>query len=244
MNASKPIIIIFLIAMSVSAVAQNNSTNQQKSFVFGFSFSPDYTYRTLKTDIDDMGFIDMRDELESARFGFTTGLSVKYILNHRWVLESGLQYADRGDKIETEDTDYIFPEDGSDPFVPEKSKSINHYYYLGVPLKANFYLVNKNVKVFLSAGLSFDFFSGSKVKQVYTYEGETIKSSYSEENVDFNGINYVGLAGFGVEYAINNKLELRLEPIVRYSFSSLTTYTDIKTYLYSAGINFAVYFRK
>ncbi len=235
--------IAFLCLVSIG-FSQTQRFNSAKRFSFGFSFSPDYTFRTLKSDVDDIGFIDMRNEMESARFGFTTGLTVKYRLSERWILESGLQYADRGDKMETEDADYVFPENGDDPFVPDKTKTINHYYFLGIPLKANFYVVNKRTKVFLSAGISTDFFSGSKTKQIYTYNGKDEVSTFSEEGVDFNTVNFVGLAGLGVDYRINEKLELRFEPIVRYSFSSLTTYSDLKTYLYSAGINFAIYFQK
>lgn len=231
---------VFVVSIGFSQIQPFDSA---KRFSFGFSFSPDYTYRTLKSDIDDMGFIDLRNETESARFGFTTGLTVKYRLSERLVLESGLQYADRGDKMELGKT-YYFGEDGAEPIVSDNSKVVNHYYFLGIPLKANLFLVNKRTKVFLSTGISTDFFSGSKTKQTYTVDGIDEVTSYSEEGVDFNTVNFVGLAGLGIDYRINEKLEIRFEPIVRYSFSSLTTYSDVKTYLYSAGINLAVYFQK
>lgn len=240
----KHILLVVFILFIYSVQGQNLRSHYEKRFSFGLSFSPDYTYRTLKSNVDDVGFIDIRNEMESARFGFTTGLSVKYQLSKRWVLESGLQYADRGDKMETDDADYVFPDNGEDPFVPDKTKTVNHYYFLGIPLKANFYLLNKRTKVFLSTGISTDFFSGSKTKQIYTIDGKDEVSSYSEEGVDFTSVNFVGLAGLGIDYRINEKLELRVEPIVRYSFSSLTTYSDLETYLYSAGINFAIYFQK
>lgn len=244
MSCVKYILISLFLFLSNLGFSQSYQSDFSKRFSFGVSFSPDYTYRTLKSNVDELDFIDIRNESESARFGFTTGLSVKYLLSERWVLESGLQYADRGDKMETEDTGYVFPEDGSDPVIPDKTESINHYYFLGVPLKVNFYLLNKRCNVFLSGGVSTDFFSGSNTKQIHTIDGEKQISSYSEEGVDFNTINFVGLAGFGIDYRINEKLELRFEPMLRYSFSSLTSYSDLHTYLYSYGLNFAIYFQK
>ncbi len=241
MSAPKLFFTVLFICVALGGFSQTYRSDFSKRFSFGLSFSPDYTYRMLSADVDDGGLIDMRNETESARFGYTTGLTVKYLLSERWVLESGLQYADRGDKMESDEPGYIFPDD-SDPFIPDESKSLYHYNFLGIPLKANFYLLNGRTKLFLSAGVSADFFSGSKTKQIHTYDGREIVNSFSEEGVDFNSMNVMGLAGFGVDYELNRKLELRFEPIVRYSFSSLTTYTDLHTYLYAVGVNFAVYF--
>ena len=237
-------ILLVLFCFGTNANAQSYLSNSKNRFSFGFNFSPDYTYRTLRSEVDGGDeFIKMRNDMEAARFGFTTGLVVKYQLNKFLAFESGLQYADRGDKTESDDPGYVFPDEG-DPFIPDESKTVYHYYFLGVPLKANFYVLNKRTKVFLSAGVSADFFSGSKTKQIYYYNGEKEANSFSEENVDFNNINLMGLAGLGLEYKLNKKLELRLEPIARYSFSSLTTYSDIKTHLYSIGANFTVFIHK
>lgn len=244
MIINKYILASLFLFVSIIGFSQSYKSDLAKRFSFGISFSPDYTYRALKSDVDEFGFIDMRNERESARFGYTTGLCIRYSLSERWGLESGLLYADRGDKMETTDTDYVFPEDGSDPVIPDKTKTISHYYFLGVPLKANFYVLNKRTKVFLSAGVSTDFFSGSKTKRINTFNGKEEQSSYSEEGVDFSTVNFVGLAGLGVDFQVNEKVDLRFEPIFRYSFSSLTTYTDLQTHLYSIGINFAVYFQK
>lgn len=239
----KIVSIFFLILLISLGKAQAERYNSKKKFSFGFSFSPDYTYRTLKSNIDEIDFIDMRNETESARFGFTGGLTIKYQISKRLALETGLLYADRGDKMETDDADYVFPDEG-DPYIPDKIKTVYHYYFLGVPIKGNIYLLDKRTRVFLSGGVSFDFFSGSKTKQIAYYNGKKDVKSFSEEGVDFNNINLMGLAGFGIEYRLSKNYELRFEPIVRYSFSSLTSYSDIQTHLYSVGANIVIYFQK
>ena len=59
------VIIVLLVFSCHYSWSQMNSERQKKRLSFGFSFSPDYTYRNLKSDVDDMGFIDMRNEMES-----------------------------------------------------------------------------------------------------------------------------------------------------------------------------------
>jgi len=72
MKITKLFFTVVLISISFSGFTQSYKYLSKKRFSVGVSFSPDYTYRTLKSNVDNNGFIDMRNETETARFGFTT----------------------------------------------------------------------------------------------------------------------------------------------------------------------------
>lgn len=84
--------------LSIVAIGQPKEIDSTKRFSIGINFSPDYSYRKLYLANDEYGFVKHRNEKESPRFGFTTGLTVCYRLNSRFALESGLQFSDKGDK--------------------------------------------------------------------------------------------------------------------------------------------------
>jgi hypothetical protein len=187
--------------------------------------------------------------MDSPRFGFTTGLAIRYRLSNRFRLESGLQLADRGDQFRMDNGDWYIPEDQygiysqDDPNLPELVRTKYHFYYLGIPLKLNYYLIDKKVKLFLSGGMSIDFFVDEKTKTKYTINGNKNVEVHHEYNFDFSKTNLVGIAGFGVDYSVSKNLQLRFEPIFRYMFTPLLKNDVIaKTNLYSIGANFAIYF--
>ena len=87
------------IFLSIVAIGQPKEIDSTKKFSIGINFSPDYSYRRLHSDIDD-GFVEIRNKIESPRFGFTSGIVARYQLGSRFALESGLQFSDKGDKYE------------------------------------------------------------------------------------------------------------------------------------------------
>ena len=72
----KQLIILSFIFLSVTTFGQN--AKQAKKISIGYTFSPDYSYRTLKnadgnstTDL----IIKLRNDIEKPKFGYTTGFN-------------------------------------------------------------------------------------------------------------------------------------------------------------------------
>ena len=63
-----------------------------------------------------------------------------------------------------------------------------------------------------------------------------------ESGVDFNKVNLIGLAGFGAETALSKRFGIRIEPVFRYSFTPMVD-DLMKEYLYSVGLNVAIFYR-
>ncbi len=248
LNVMKPgkLAVLFLfITQPLFLSAQSKGNPSGNKFSFGVSFSPDYTYRHLSMKNDEFNFVDARNELDDPRVGFTTGLVAKYNFKERFALESGVQFSDRGDKMEMGGNEWITPDEilsidsDPDPSIPDKFKSSYHYYYLGVPVKLNYYFLNGKIKMYASAGVAADFFVDGKNRTVMEFKDRTEKETHNlDEN--FNKVNFVGLAGLGVETDIFQLLTLRLEPVFRYSFTSVVD-APMKGYYYSAGVNIVLF---
>jgi hypothetical protein len=129
-----------------------------------------------------------------------------------------------------------------DAFMPISGRHNYHYYYLDVPIKANYYITANKVKVFVSAGTSVNFFVAEKRTSTYTFsDGSTEEREVSSDFV-FNRVDFAAVVGAGVDYEINQKFMIRVEPEYRRSLVSIIN-TPIQSQLYSAGINFGVFMK-
>ena len=239
-----------LILLSMLVLAQSKENISTRKLYVGVSFSPDYSYRRLYSPDDD-SFVDLRNEAESPRFGFTTGIVISYQISNRFVLESGILFSDKGDKygfviddlISFDDFGNIITgRDINDPLIPEKHTSKYHYYFLGIPLKMNYYFLKKNVGLFMSIGVSTDYLIDAKHTSKSEFKDRTEKIIKPFNNADFNRVNIVGLVGFGIDYKITHRIKFQFEPVFRYSFTPLVN-TSLKGYLYSFGVDFTVFFQ-
>lgn len=207
-------------------------------FSIGVLFSPDYDYRYLQMENDELGMVQLRNDLEIARLGFSTGVVTHYQFKKRLAFESGIRFFDKGFKYEM-DFKGLVDLDGNlytdDPAIPGELKSEYHFYYLGIPVKLNYYFLRRKVNLFVSGGVSTDFFLSGKTKLVMKFEDRTEKET-SGMDEDFNKVGFTGLAGFGLETNVLQKLQLRFEPAFRYSFTPVVD-ASTKGHLYSFGAN-------
>ena len=235
----KKLILLFLF-LPLLSLGQNQTIAEETKFAVGFCFSPEYSYRYLQTDIDSIKFVKLiSDTTETADFGFATGISVLYKLNSRFVIESGLLYSKKGYKnIATKLNAF----DPNDPLIPQKISIYYTYSYFSIPLKLNYILLDKRLKLYVSAGISANFFIKGRTKTESEYSGKTNITYLDADNDKFSKLNVELLAGLGADYDINRHFKLRLEPIFRRSLSPLSD-SDIKTYLYSGGLNLGVYYK-
>jgi opacity protein-like surface antigen len=241
-------LLLLLIPLLPSIIfSQTPDSSGTRKFAIGLVFSPDYCYRTLKPDGAAMSqyIAKNRDSTELPRIGFTTGLSFLYQLKKRFTLESGLLFSDNGEQ--TKNTALIFGTGlNGQPGVsdPVTNKFIYHYKYLDIPLKVNYALLTKRLSIFLSGGLSANFFITETNTSIQTYSDghTTTSSSTSRSGSGLSALNLAFVAGAGVSYNLSGKLALRVEPVYRRSITSIID-APVKGYLYSAGLNMGIYYR-
>ncbi|HSI90924.1 MAG TPA: outer membrane beta-barrel protein [Adhaeribacter sp.] len=220
----------------VPASGQTAAVKMPGTWAVGLVFSPDVCYRTLSSDADSKPIVDFRNQHEIPKFGFTTGASVIYGLNNRVLFESGLLFSDKGEIYKSSSKSF------QDPAAPVTISRNYHYYYLDVPAKVNYYVTTRRVKLFVSAGTSTNLFLGEKLRSTYEYADGRIEKKTAHNTAQFSRVNLAALAGFGVDFELADNLQARVEPIYRRSITSIIN-APIKGYLYSAGVNFGVYYK-
>jgi hypothetical protein len=230
---------LFLILMPLISVCQAPESPKAKKVSVGLIFSPDYCYRTLKSDELSKLTADFRDTIEIHKFGYTTGLSLVYKFNNRIRFESGLLFSDKGEKTKP----WTLNAFDSGVVVPVKSEFSYGYNYLDIPFKVNYLVRDKKLKLFITGGLSANIFLSLKTTSIVEFEDGTTESYTSTgSGQGFDRINLAFLVGFAAEYELSKHLGLHIEPVYRRSITSVIS-SSLKDYLFSAGINTGVYYK-
>lgn len=218
---------------------EQNPVADFKRVQFGINFSTDVAFRTLKTNNDNPSgevIIEQRNKIETIKLGYTTGLNACYNINNFLGLESGIQYSNKG--YQTKKQDLIF--ENPDPTLPEKSQFIYNLHYIDIPLKVNFTAGKKKVRFFTSAGLTANIFIKKTQTTIFVYSDRTERNA-NPSNFDFNRINISPTASIGIDYKINERMNLRVEPTFRYGVLKIID-SPVTGYLYSGGLNIGYYF--
>jgi hypothetical protein len=205
-----------------------------KRFEISISSAPEICYRTLlNNDGSQMStsIINLRNETETVKLGYTGGLHLGYNFNERFGFQTGIQYANRG--FSTKKIDIA----GSliDPVVPESFKYNYNYHYLEIPTKVNFSFGTNRMRLITSAGLSSAFL----VKQNRTYIAN-FKDSTTRQDITsidtYNRFNLFATISAGIEMRISPIISIKVEPTFRYGLLKIIE-TPVSGHWYSGGVN-------
>jgi opacity protein-like surface antigen len=209
-----------------------------KRFQFGVNYSADYAFRTLKNN-DGGPFaqmvIDLRDDSEKAKYGFTTGLNVLFTVNNHLEIGAGVQYSNKGYQIPHIEVDGIMPQ------VYQDGRVISSLNYIDVPLKANFILGSGKLRGLVGAGIVANFLVSSTLRTVYkAANGDEAYGKYTN-SADYERFNLSPMVSAGVDYQLNDRVHVRLEPTFRYGILK-TVDAPVTMYVWNPGLNASCYF--
>ncbi len=238
-------IIVALTLFHLSCSGQNipNQPEQLKSsgFQLGFHFSPDVCYRSLQNNNGSQmsdNIIEQRNENEIFKLGYTLGGSASLQCNNHVTLEFGINYSNKGYQTRMQVLYYF----QYDPATPQKMKSIYNYHYVEVPLKVNFIFGKKKLRFISSLGIIPNFFLGETTKSVFVYANAGKESSTSPENFGYKRLNISPFIGLGIDYKINDKMNVRIQPSFSYGILKIID-APVTGYLYNGGINMSYLFK-
>lgn len=224
--------------ISLSVLGQDKNPTQK--ILIGFNFSPDYGSRTLKNNDGSSSsnlVIKSRNDIEVAKFGFTTGLNVCFNLSQLVGLETGIQFSNKGFKTKNQDLVYFPP----NPSLPTKAKTNYTYEYIGIPLKAKFSFGKDKIQFLSSIGFMTNFLLNVKQTNIYEYSnGKTEKKKQTSAS-GFKKVDISPMVSVGIVYKLNNKIHLLAEPTFRYGVLK-TKEAPVTENLWSAGLNFGFYY--
>lgn len=224
--------ILFLVPIIL--IGQEKESNERKLSI-GLNFSPNYSYRTLSYDEEWEGFVETREEQEHPSFAFNTGIAVHYSVNENVELVANVQFSKQTHSFkEVPIADAMGGNTGGFADIQLR------YYYLEIPFRANYLFLKGKIFGYATAGASLNLFLNDETKSWLTYangEEETRNSDTGIQDFNKTAIGLIGGLGFG--YNLNEKWDVRMEPIFRYSLTPLAE-APIDQFNYSIGCQFGV----
>jgi hypothetical protein len=232
--------LLILVTILASLTVQGQDAKSAGKILIGFSFSPDYSFRTLKNDDGSPSselVIKSRNDNEVARFGYTTGLNVCFIFSQLAGFETGIQFSNKGYKTKSQDLTYIPP----NPGLPTKAKTTYAYQYIGIPLKAKFSFGRSKVHFISSVGFITNLLLNVKQTNNFEYSnGKTEKKTQSTTS-GFKKVDISPMITVGIDYKLNKKIHLLAEPTFRYGVLK-TKDAPVTENLWNAGLNVGFFY--
>ena len=108
-------------------------------------------------------------------------------------------------------------------------------------MKANLTVGKKKIRFISSVGIITNFLINSNTTTVNTFKDHTEYKTDPITMVIIKKINLSPLLSFGVDYKINNRMNFKIEPTLRFGILKITD-APSSDYLYNGGINFSYYF--
>ena len=227
----KQLLLLFLIFSSIITIGQN--AKQATKISIGYNFSPDYNFRTLKNNNGNSStdlVISSRNDIEKAKFGYTTGFDVTFHFSDLLNFQTGIQYSNKGYKTREQDLSYF----QTTPTDPNKIAIKYSYQYIGIPLQAKFYFGKSKARFISGVGVVTNFLVNTKNSIMLKYlDGRTEKKNESS-STGINKIDISPLVSIGVDYKLTNKINILIEPTFRFGLIE-TNEAPVNEKLWSAG---------
>lgn len=231
----------------------NSKTSAEfKRLLFGVNISPDYCYRTLKGDDRSSSIaliIDMQNKNEEPKIGYTAGLNLCYNKSKHLGIELGVQYSNKGYASKKSDLTFgdiidprfgfVYSTNSSSP--PTKAKYFYNHIYIDIPVRAIFSFGEKRIHFITSIGVATNILLKATTTSVLEYENGDTKQETHDQRYNFNSLNISPTISVGIDCKISNKINLRVEPTLRYGLLKIID-APISAYLWSGGLNLTCYY--
>ena len=240
----KQAILLFTAIFTTPAIGQqplnskHNDTHKQVQI--GVNISTDYDFRTLKNNDGSASsglVIRNRNGIETGKAGYTAGVNVCVYLGGLFGLETGVQYSNKG--YQTKNQDLVFAQ--PDPSLPVREKFVYNFHYIGIPVKINLRLGEGRIQFIPGAGFSADIFVKATVKNIKEYSSGKREQKTENSTYNYTSINISPVISLGVNYFLNDKMSIRVEPTYRYGILKIIE-ARVTEYLWNAGLNIGFYF--
>lgn len=218
----------------------NDLAGKERSVLVGVNFSPDYSYRTIKSDGSTGGNTVLASSKKwgIAKFGFTTGVTFSLHIKNHLRFETGFQYSNKGYKSKMMDFIWAQP----DPALAVKGRSIYNINYLDLPAKLNVTFSEKKIRFCAGAGLVVNILIKQSFIMIQYFKNGDIQENNNVVHYNYKKFNISPFLSAGIDYQINNKSNLRVEPTFRYGIFKLMD-APVSEHLWNAGLNITYLFK-
>lgn len=122
--------------------------------------------------------------------------------------------------------------DVSDPIYSNLNAEIEQkFQYVEVPFLMRYKVIDRTLDINILGGFGANFLIGNDVLLNYGRTKEVIGTING-----LNEVNYTGTVGFGIEYPIMKRINIHLEPSIRYYLNEMNSNSAVESHPYSIGI--------
>ena len=203
---------------------QSNESIKKSKIDLGYTFSPDYSYRFLKSNSNDQWIVDNYDSLEFSKFGYALGINGVYNLKPNLTISSALLFSNKGYQTKKE-------------LTPSLINYISNYYYIDIPIKVSYYFFTEKFRLYLSGGFSTNVFLKHTLITKQDGSNEVFRLT---DNSSISKINLALNSGIGFDVNLTDKWYFKMECLYKQSITPIGN-TPIKKYLYSISPNLGFY---
>lgn len=232
----KRILFILLIQGPICSYSQSENRRVE----IGINFCPDICYRTLKNNdgsANTDAIISQRNKNETFKVGYTGGLNLCFNIKRFLGLEVGVNYSNKG--YQTQPINLIsWQSTGNDP---TQVVFIYNIHYMDIPAKINFTIGKRKLRFIANAGIAANIFMNETQTRVFEYIDGRRDKQTNPTTTNYKRISISPIVGLGIDYKINNRMKLRIEPMIKYGIIPIID-APVTGYLYSGGLNISYYF--
>jgi len=151
------------------------------------------------------------------------GMEVKYNLDNKWSIQSGLVYS-------------YLQSDFTKTNLSDKEVTKQSLHYVGIPVNLSYNLYqSKHLSVYVTAGGEAEKMVKGKAETCSTQNGTLI--SNTERNVKMNQLQFSTNAAAGIEYKVSDHFSIYAEPGASYYFKNGS---DVKTIYSDKPLGFSL----
>lgn len=211
--------ILLLLAM-ISLPIFGQVADQDKVGIEIF-YSPNVSYRTLS----DSRITDIRNESEQIKFGFSFGAVFRYRFNKIIGIESGLQFQSRGFQTKIESFEIMDPE----LLLPDKMKTVDRFYYLGLPAKLTIQKGINKISLISSIGIIGNILLYQDKLTILVFDDHTEKriTDYKDYYEQFI---LTAVASIGIDWRLSQEFKIMISPTFQHDITPILD-APLKAYL-------------
>lgn len=230
-------------------LSAQDAAPRASKWTVGMSVAPSVAYRSLVSTEGDGSwdnFVAFRNSFEEPRFSYGGNLFCALGLSDRFSVEGGLGYSLMGYQLNMDDLTFGDMIDPNRGFIYETNDvplAIRYsFHYAELPLRVVFHCGKGRLRWISAAGLTTSYLLKSTSTMITVDAGGSTDRSTSESSYDYNTIGLFPTVSTGVSYALNDRMDLRMEPQARYGVLQLID-APITAHLWSAGLGFSATWR-
>jgi hypothetical protein len=212
--------ILFLLLVPAVLKAQRVQT--------GFAVNPALNYRLLRGG--SAGFIDLFNEVEYSKFGYSTGVDVVLRPRAKWQIGMGLLYSRQGYRLQVPMTDENGTHAGD-------LRIAEHFDYLDLPvfLKLQPSVRRKKHSLYYLFGVTNSLFIGHQS----ILKNNPLNEPYQSSPLSVRRYQIGPFVGAGLHHQLNEKVSVDIGPQASMQLLNLWKGNSfLNRHLYTVGLNF------